>query len=75
MPDAGRDGDIHFGVNRTERGWLVWMFNNKGVVKFVDEPERLDESMTAAVTVRCRGLEKSVAVGPGGIAYVRFEER
>ena len=53
----------------------MWMFNNKGVVKFVDEPERLDESMTAAVTVRCRGLEKSVAVGPGGIAYVRFEER
>ena len=68
------DGDVQWGVNRTANGWLVWMFNNKGVVKFVDEPEQLDESMTAAVTVRCRGREKSVAVEPGGIAYVRFEE-
>ena len=48
-------GDVEFGMNATGGGLLVWLFNNKGVVKFADEPERLDSSKTAYVTIDFKG--------------------
>lgn len=69
------EGDVQWGVNRTRKGWLVWLFNNKGVTKFIGEPEILDESQTATVSVRCGQAEKVVRVSPGGIAYAEFESR
>ena len=74
------DGDVQWGVNKVEnlkggkveRSWLVWMFNNKGVRKFVGEPEELDPSKTAHVTVRCGDEVKTADVPPGGIGYLTF---
>jgi len=40
--------------------WLLYLFNNKGVVKFIDEPEILDEAKTAHVTVDLRDLVGAV---------------
>ena len=79
------DGDVQWGVNKVEklkggkveRSWLVWLFNNKGVTKFIGEPEELDTAKTARVTVRCGKETKTVEVPPGGIRFVGFpaEER
>ena len=44
-------GDCQWGVNRTPTGHLVWIFNNKGVRKWKLEPEQLDPTQTAQVTV------------------------
>ena len=60
-------GDIQWGINKTSKGWLVWLVNNKGVVKFSDEPEefRLERTAHVVVTVKATG-EKFVAdVAPG----------
>ena len=45
------DGDCLYGVNRTPTGWLLYVFNNKGVTKFADTPETVDRSFDAHVTV------------------------
>ena len=47
------EGDCLYGANRTEAGWWLWVFNNKGVTKFADAPEKIDP--TAAVRVRVSG--------------------
>lgn len=54
-------GDVQWGVNRTKRGWLVWLYNNKGVTHFFGEPEEFDFSKTASVTISAKGF-KPVAV-------------
>ena len=46
------EGDCEWGLNRTKDGWLVWIFNNKGVIKWTLEPERFDMSRTASVEIR-----------------------
>jgi hypothetical protein len=53
-------GDCQYGANKTVDGWWLWVFNNKGVVKFADEFERIDRSKDAAITVKCRfgGVER-----------------
>lgn len=45
-------GDVCYGLNRTSKGWWLWMFNSKGVIKFADKPERIDHSFDSRVSVR-----------------------
>ena len=49
-------GDCLYGLNRTPTGWWLWTFNNKGVTKFADTPERIDAAAAAQVTVDLRDL-------------------
>lgn len=44
-------GDVQFGASRTERGWWLWTFNNRGVVKFADTMERIDRTKDTTVEV------------------------
>lgn len=71
------EGDIQWGVNRTQGGWLVYLINNKGVVKFADEPESFDAARTAHVTVtlNASGERQSVDVAPGDFALLTFKAR
>lgn len=48
-------GDCQYGANKTADGWWLWVFNNKGVIKFADEFERIDRSKDAQITVNFRG--------------------
>ena len=68
-------GDVQWLVNRTSKGWLVALVNNKGVVKFVDEPEEFDLSKTANVTVtlKATGETRTVSVKPGDFALLEFK--
>ena len=49
------EGDIQYGINKTSKGWLLWLINNKGVKKFAFEPQKLDPKAAAVVRV---GLKK-----------------
>ena len=44
-------GDVLYGLNRTEKGWWVWAFNNKGVSKFADRHARVDHAYDTVVRV------------------------
>ena len=57
-------GDVQFGVNRTSKGLLLWLFNNKGVVKFFEEPEELDCAKTALVTVDLKNMSPDTVKDP-----------
>ena len=50
-------GDIQYGLNKTEKGWLVYLFNNKGITKFADKPATFDQSKTAEVTIDLTGIK------------------
>ena len=69
-------GDVQWGVNRTKKGWLVWLINNKGVKKYSFEPEEIDAS--AAVEVRIlfkpTGEVRTVRVDPGRWTTVEIKE-
>lgn len=62
-------GDVQWGVNRTKSGWLVWCFNNRGVIKYSDEPETFDMTKTAKVEIeflpRFGGARTSFELRPG----------
>lgn len=47
-------GDVQYGINKTSGGWLLWMFNNKGVTKFTYEEEEIDLKQTAEARVELR---------------------
>jgi hypothetical protein len=49
-------GDIEFGVNKRTDGWLVYLINNKGVIKFTTTAEKLDFAATVKVEVNMRNL-------------------
>ena len=65
------DGDIQWGVNCVEGkreeergksdGWLVWLFNNKGIAKFVGEPADVDQTKTATVALSMRNVKEPAA--------------
>ena len=44
-------GDCQFGANRTKDGWWLWVFNNKGVRKYADTFERIDETCASDISV------------------------
>lgn len=50
------EGDALYGVNKTREGYLVWIFNNRGVTKFTDEPESYDQTRTATVRVDMKDM-------------------
>jgi hypothetical protein len=45
------EGDCLYGANRTEKGWWLWVFNNKGVTKFTDLPHSVDNSFDVEVKI------------------------
>ena len=49
-------GDIQYGLNKTEKGWLIYLFNNEGITKFTDIPETFDMAKTAKVTVQLKNI-------------------
>ena len=67
-------GDIQWGLNKTAKGWMLWLINNNGIIKYALEPEEFDLAKTATVTVDLKslkgcgvtditGLEKPIPVG------------
>ena len=70
------EGDIQWGVNRTAKGWLVWLINNRGVTKFLTEPEELDlgQTSTVTITLKATGERRTVAVKPGDWTTVEFDD-
>ena len=44
---------------RTRGGWWLWVLNNKGVTKFADAYETVDESAASAVRVGFKGVRAS----------------
>ena len=72
-------GDVLWGLNKTEGGWWVWCLNNNGVTKFADAFEEVDESaasrirvdLGAAASARVRELisERDVSVRGGGFGW------
>lgn len=50
------EGNIQWGLNKTVKGWMLWLMNNKGVTKFLEEPEDLDPKAAAHVKVTYRVL-------------------
>jgi len=49
-------GDCLYGLNRTEKGWWLWTFNNRGVGKFADKYETVDHACDTVVRVDASGL-------------------
>ena len=45
------DGDIQWGLGKNDKGWLLWLINNKGIAKFVGEPADVDATKTADVRI------------------------
>lgn len=50
------EGDVQYGLNKTESGWWLYLFNNKGIIKFTNTPEAFDFSKQATVTVNLKKL-------------------
>ncbi|MDD4017409.1 MAG: hypothetical protein PHV28_05640 [Kiritimatiellae bacterium] len=70
------DGDIQWGCNKTEKGWLVWLLNNNGVTKYNGEPEVLDPAATSAVKIlhKKSGKVYTATVTAGDWQVVEIEE-
>lgn len=52
-------GDIEYGLNKVDDGWLLYLINNKGITKFVDTKAVVDSSKTATVKVYLKDLKVS----------------
>jgi hypothetical protein len=48
-------GEVEYLVNRTERGWVVTLINNKGVLKPQQGLAQVDRSQSVEVTLSIRG--------------------
>jgi len=68
------EGDVQWGVNKvkskkgkgkSEEGWLVWLFNNKGVIKYIGEKQVCDPAATARAVVRFGSQAKTIDVPAG----------
>ena len=44
-------GSAQFGLNRTEKGWWLWAFNNRGIRKFADAPQEIDHSFDSELEI------------------------
>jgi len=65
---------VQWGVNKTEKGWLVWLINNKGVTKYAREEEIIDHGFDAEVKVTDKtGKVYTTKVAAGGWNYVVIE--
>ena len=64
------DGDVKFGLNKNSTGWWLYLFNNKGVMKFHGEKEYLDKNRTAKVKIDFKKLKiRSIRELRSGKAY------
>ena len=52
-------GDCQYGINKTCDGWWLWMLNNKGVSKFIDTFEKIDEICRSRVHVDFKRMSAS----------------
>jgi len=50
-------GDIEYGLNKLKDGWLVYLINNKGVVKYTKSPQRLNSEKTAKVEIILKSIK------------------
>ena len=50
-------GDIEYGMNKLDDGWLLYLINNKGVTKFTNKEQALDPSKTAKVEVSLKNIK------------------
>ncbi|MBO7327660.1 MAG: hypothetical protein J6W00_02685, partial [Lentisphaeria bacterium] len=53
------EGDIQYGLNRTNNGWWLYLINNKGVTKFVDKEQCIDPSAKTQVKVILDKISKA----------------
>ena len=49
-------GDVFWGFSRAKEGWFLWLFNNKGVVKYSGERQEIDDTKKSTVSVDLRTL-------------------
>jgi len=55
-------GDVEYLINRTANGWIVTMFNNKGVLKPQQGMAQVDRSAYVNVTITLAGQQIQSAV-------------
>lgn len=51
------EGDIQYGLNKTAKGWLLYLINNKGVQKFTDKVQKLDPAQKKTVRISFSGMK------------------
>lgn len=68
------EGDIQWGVNKREKGWFVWLINNKGVTKFHGTDEEIDHAFDAKVKITDKASGKVIEtlVTAGGYKYIEI---
>ena len=49
-------GDVFWGLSRAKGGWFLWLFNNRGVIKYAGEPQEIDDTKKSTVSVDLRTL-------------------
>jgi len=54
LPIEVSGNPIQYQVNRTERGWVVELINNHGVVKRPDQPAVIDPDAIARVALKTK---------------------
>ncbi|MBR4653009.1 MAG: hypothetical protein IKO72_06575 [Kiritimatiellae bacterium] len=62
-----------YGANRNEKGWWLWIFNNKGVTKFARDPHVVDHAFDAKIEVssaKARIVSAHELLGENGIKVV-----
>ena len=64
------DGNIQWGINKTNDGWLLWLMNADGVTKFSGERQQIDIFKTSTVHVQMKdaSAEMNVSDAKTGIA-------
>ena len=49
-------GDIQYGLNRTRKGWLVYLINNRGVTKYADSAEKINPAAETEIRIKPNGF-------------------
>ena len=91
LPVSVAGDPVQYQINRTSRGWVVELVNNRGVAKKPHDPAVTDPAAKARVTLvpafevksarewksglALSGPPWSVEIGPGNTAFVEFETR
>ncbi len=68
-------GDIQYGMNKLDDGWIVYLINNKGVTKFTNKAQSLDMSKIARVEVFLRNIKAETITELSGQKTVPKEHR
>jgi uncharacterized integral membrane protein len=73
LPVSVEGDPIQYQVNRTGRGWVVELVNNRGVKKKPDEPAVIDPKAVARVTLRLKEPFASATTWRGGRTFPKPE--